>query len=270
MKPYPRYVTQKWVPYDPVELAKRTESIVCRGDERKYTDFYVVGVYGGISTGYIVGCPLRCIFCWVDWSRDFPDRLGDFYSPQEAYENLTLEAKKAGVRKARLSGAEPTLGRRHLLELLELIDSSSVETFILETNGIMFGIDKDFVKRVSSHEKVYIRVSLKAGTPEGFERKTGARKDAFWIPFQAIENLLDCDARFHVASMSADPRFVSPEERHGLVEHLAEIDSTLLASLEEEVVDPYDTTLRRPEYAGQMIEFPLRRRYAAVRDILVR
>ena len=59
MREYPRYVAENWIPFDPVELVKRTEAIVCRGDERKYTDFYVVGVYGGISTGYTVGCSLR-------------------------------------------------------------------------------------------------------------------------------------------------------------------------------------------------------------------
>lgn len=270
MNEYPRYVTEDWEPFDPVELAERTEAIVCRGRDRKYTDFYVVGVYGGISTGYTVGCPLRCIFCWVDWSRDFPDRLGEFYSPEEASKRLLEEARKARVKKARLSGAEPTLGKEHLLALLELIDDSDLDVFMLETNGIPFGIDKDYVSRVSSFSKVYVRLSLKAGTPGGFERKTGARENSFRIPFQAVENLLDCGAKFHVASMSADPRFMSTEERMELVNHLAEIDPALIMDLEEEVVDPYDTTIRRLEYAGHDAEFPMRRRYLSVREILSR
>ncbi|MFQ6128244.1 MAG: radical SAM protein [Thermoplasmata archaeon] len=270
MNEYPRYVTENWTPFDPIELARQTEAIICRGKERKYTDFYVVGVYGGISTGYTVGCSLRCIFCWVDWSRDFPEKLGDFYTPEEACNNLVEEALKAGVRKARLSGAEPTLGKDHLLSLLELIEGSDIGEFVLETNGILFGIDKDYVREVSSYEKVYIRLSLKAGTADDFERKTGATKEAFEIPFQAIRNLLDCGARFHVASMSADPRFMSSEERLGLVERLAEIDPVLLRNLEEEVVDPYDTTLKRLEFAGHVVELPLRKRYQAIRDILRR
>ncbi|MFQ5909117.1 MAG: radical SAM protein [Thermoplasmata archaeon] len=253
-----------------MELARRTEAIVCRGDERKYSDFYVVGVYGGISTGYTVGCSLRCIFCWVDWSRDFPEKMGDFHTPEEAFELLTQEARKAGVKKARLSGAEPTLGKDHLLGLLDLIEGSDFDAFIMETNGILFGIDKDYVRKVSSYGKVYIRLSLKAGTPEDFERKTGATKDAFDIPFQGVRNLMDCGARFHVASMSADPRFTSFEERLSLAERLAEIDSTLLINLEEEVVDPYDTTLKRLEMAGCAVEFPLRKRFLRIKDILSR
>lgn len=42
-------VTPDWKAFDPVELAKRTEKIVCKGDRRKYTAFYCTGVYGGIA-----------------------------------------------------------------------------------------------------------------------------------------------------------------------------------------------------------------------------
>ena len=84
---YPRYVTLDSKPFDPIKLIKETEKLVCQGNKRKYTDFYATGVYGGIATGYTVGCCLRCIFCWVDWSRDYPETRGEFYSPEEAFEN---------------------------------------------------------------------------------------------------------------------------------------------------------------------------------------
>ena len=48
---YQRFITAQTEPFDPIELAKETEKIVCRGDERKYTDFYATGVYRGIATG---------------------------------------------------------------------------------------------------------------------------------------------------------------------------------------------------------------------------
>jgi len=74
MKKYPRYVTPDFEPFDPVKLARETEKIVTKYEngkcKRKYTAFYATGVYGGISTGYTVGCCLRCVFCWVDWSRE--------------------------------------------------------------------------------------------------------------------------------------------------------------------------------------------------------
>lgn len=251
---YPRYITPASEPFDPAELIKRTEAIVCKDDCRKYTSFYATGVYGGIATGYTVGCCLRCIFCWVDWSRDFPEEHGEFYNSREAFENLRDAAYKFKVHKMRISGAEPTLGKKHLLGLLEHVENSEFKLFILETNGIYFGIDKDYVQAVSKFTKPHIRVGLKAGTPEGFQERTGASKDFFELPFQGIKNLLDSGASFHVASMSADPRFMGKEERKKLILKLSELEPQLALNLEEEVVDHYNTTLKRLEHAGYTVK----------------
>lgn len=202
MREYPRYVTPGFEPFDPVELAKETEKIVCRGKDRKYTAVYATGVYGGIATGYTCGCCLRCVFCWVDLSRDFPEKFGEFYSPGATFNRLRKAAYKYGVSKLRISGAEPTLGKDHLLGLLEQVEESEFPLFILETNGILFGADRDYVKKISRFTKSHVRVSLKAGTPEAFTKKTGAKPEAFDIPFQAIRNLLDYNVNFHVAAMT--------------------------------------------------------------------
>lgn len=248
-----------------MELAFETENIVCRSDARKYTDFYVVGVYGGIATGYAAGCCLRCVFCWVDWSRDYPERFGEYYSPDEAFQRLRAAALKRRVNKLRISGAEPTIGTSHLLALLERVEASEFGLFILETNGILFGFDKEYVRAVARFKKPHVRVSLKAGTPEAFTRRTGAKPESFELPFRAIENLLDCGISFHVAAMSADPRIMTAEERKRLVDRLAEIDVRLALNLEEEVVDPYKTTLARLKYAGLQLDWPLKEIYAPIR-----
>lgn len=271
---YPRFITPDFEPFNPVELARKTEKIVTRsgpkGLERKYESFYATGVYGGIATGYCVGCCFRCVFCWVSWGRDYPESFGRFYSPEEAFHQLEEAAHKYGVNKLRISGAEPTLGKDHLLGLLEYVERSEFPLFILETNGVFFGVDRDYVKRVSRFTKPHVRVSLKAGTPEAFTKKTGAKQEAFEIPFQAIKNLLDHNVRFHVAAMSADPRIMTPEERRNLMKKLCEIDPHLLLSLEEEVMDPYDTTLARLRYAGLKVEFPLKQVYTPIREMLKR
>lgn len=245
---YQRFLTPR-TSFDPVKLARETEKIVCEGDKRKYTEFYATGVYGGIATGYTVGCCLRCFYCWVDWSRDFPEKYGDFYSPQDAFENLEDAAVKFGVRKLRISGAEPTIGKKHLLALLEFVEKSSFPLFILETNGILFGADREYVKKISKFKKVHVRVSLKAGTPEGFVERTGAEKEFFNLPYRGIKNLLDCDASFHVAAMT-DARIMSVEERKELLKKLWAIEPRLAKNLEEEIVDPYSTTLTRLKYAN--------------------
>jgi uncharacterized Fe-S cluster-containing radical SAM superfamily protein len=176
-------------------------------------DFYATGVYAGIGTGYTCGCCLRCVFCWVDWSRDFPERHGQFFSADEAFQRLKEAAQRFNVRKLRISGAEPTLGKEHLLGLLAHVERSDFELFILETNGILLGADRDYVKDLSKFKKAHIRVSLKSGTPEDFARKTGAKAEAVEIPFKGIENLLDFGVSFHVAAMSADPRIMDQNER---------------------------------------------------------
>ena len=271
-KEYPRFITSDFEPFDPVELIKETEKIVTksgpRGLERKYEDFYATGVYGGVATGYCVGCCFRCVFCWVSWARDFPEKFGQFHSPEEAFSRLREAAHKYKVNKLRISGAEPTLGKNHLLSLLEYVEDSEFPIFILETNGILFGVDKDYVRRISKFTKPHVRVSLKAGTPEDFTKKTGAKPEAFEIPFQAIRNLLDYHVSFHVASMSADPRIMTTEERKNLMRKLAEIDPRLLLSLEEEVMDGYNTTLARLRFAGLEIKWPLKQVYASVRELL--
>ena len=228
------------------------------------------GANGGIATGYTVGCCLRCYYCWVSWGRDFPERFGEFYSPGEAFEKLREAALQAGVRKLRISGAEPTLGKKHLLGLLERVEGSEFDLFILETNGILFGIDRGYVRAISKFRKPYVRVSLKAGTPEAFTRKTGAKSESFELPFKAIRNLLDHGVRFHVAGMIDDPRIVTPEERAELARKLMEIDPKLVLTFEGEVIDPYDTTLARLKAAGLELEWPLKKCYLPLRELLRR
>jgi len=191
------------------------------------------------------------------------------YSADEAFRMLSETAHRFNVRKLRISGAEPTLGKEHLLNLLERVETSDFDLFILETNGILFGFDRDYAKAVSKFGKTHIRLSLKAGTPEDFTRKTGAIPEAFEIPFKAVRDLLDFGASFHVAAMSADPRIMGNEERTALVEKLASISPRLTSTLEEEVIDPYETTLARLKHAGLKLEWPLRKTYPPLRSLRI-
>jgi len=252
---YQRYLEPGFIPFDPVELAKQTEEIVCRGDRRKYTKFICTRMYGGIATGYTCGCCLRCIFCWVHWCRDFPEKYGKFYSPSEALQNFIRVARKAQIFQLRLSGAEPTLGRTHLLGLLEEVESSPFRLFILETNGILLGADPRYAREIARFKKVHTRVSLKAGTPKAFIRKTGAVGDSFKLPFQGIQNLIKAEASFHVAAMSADARIINKQEHQSLLDKLSSIDPTLADGLEEEVVSPYHNALERLKYAGMKLDW---------------
>lgn len=257
---YQRYLEPGFIPFDPLELAKETEKIVCRDDRRKYTKFIYTRMYGGIVTGYTCGCCLRCIFCWVHWCRDFPEKYGQFYSPAEAFRELSRVARKARVSQLRISGAEPTLGKAHLLGLLERMENSLFSLFILETNGILIGADPDYAREIARFKKVHTRVSLKAGTPEAFTRKTGAVPESFKLPFKGIVNLMATGASFHVAAMSADSRIVDRHERQSLLDRLVSIDPSLADNLENEVVAPYHNTLERLRYAGVNLAWDSTRR----------
>lgn len=246
MSNYPGYLRKGFRPYDPIELIRLTEEKVCRGDARKYTGFYRTGVYGGISTGYLVGCCLRCVFCWVDLSRDFPDRYGQFYTPDEVARRLEANARKRQVSKLRISGGEPTLGKEHLLGVLDRVDGHGF-TFILETNGTLLGHDPDYAQALARYRDVHVRVSLKAGSAAGFEARTGAR-GAYWeLAFRAIKYLSLAGVSFHVAAMT-DPRLMPAEERQSLVGRLREIGYRDF--FEEEHCDPYPTSVLRLRAAG--------------------
>jgi uncharacterized Fe-S cluster-containing radical SAM superfamily protein len=254
-KTYQQYLEPGFIPFDPLELAEETEKIVCRGNRRKYTKFIFTRMYSGIVTGYTCGCCLRCIFCWVHWCRDFPEKYGRFYSPEEAFHQLSRVGRKAQVLQLRVSGAEPTIGKEHLLGLLEKVENSPFRLFILETNGILLGADPDYAKQIACFKKVHTRVSIKAGTPKAFTKKTGALSESFELPFKGIVNIIRAGASFHVAAMSADSRIVDEEERQSLFNRLASIDPSLVDNLEEEVVSPYHNTLERLGHAGLKLEW---------------
>ncbi|MEM2429952.1 MAG: radical SAM protein [Nitrososphaerales archaeon] len=261
-----------------MELAKETEKIVTKkgeeGLERKYTNFYSVPVYRGIATGYAVGCCLRCIYCWSDWSRDFPEKFGNFYSPKQVAQNLFKAAEEGiiysnywrklitKVNKLRLSGCEPTIGKEHLLAILEFVENSKYPLFILETNGIILGSDKDYVKRLAEFkDKIYVRVSFKAATPKGFTQRTGAIGEFYKLPFKALKYLLDEGIYARAAAMT-DPRIMPKEEKQILIQMLNEIDpkANYTKNLEEEVIDAYDATIKRlkafedKEFAERLIK----------------
>lgn len=249
----------------PEQLTNETRKTVCKTVDRtllrKYTSFYAVGVYGGIATAYSVGCNFRCVFCWVDWSRDWPERYGEFYSPQEVYTRLRQVMKERRLRRARVSGAEPTLCPDHLCSILDLVhqDSSEFDLFVIETNGIVLGMEPDFAPRLARYASRdpsdatvgHVRLSIRGGLPEPFEEKTGCSHEFLDLPFTAAERLWNAGVSFHVAVV-VDPRFTSQEEKDTIYSRLAEIDPSIRRNIEEEFLDPYPHALVRLRAVGRV------------------
>ncbi|RLF07017.1 MAG: molybdenum cofactor biosynthesis protein MoaA [Thermoprotei archaeon] len=236
------------MPFDALKLSKAMENLVVKGISRKYYRVVRGGRwYGGIATADCCGCNLRCVFCWSGAPRDSPDKIGKFYTPDQIYYALKSCALKRGYNQVRISGNEPTIGKDHLLKVLELVESDGLFNFILETNGILIGSDKDYARALSKFSKVHVRVSIKGTSEEEFSLLTGALPEQFNLQLQALKNLLDCGVSCHPAVMLS---FSGREGYERIQERLAEIDPKLANDMEEEYVFMYPHVAERLRKSG--------------------
>ena len=226
--------------YDPLEVARKVEALVTRNDLRKYYRFRAARFYGGIATADCVGCCLYCAYCWSKAPLKNPGGVGHFYNPAQVSEKLDSIASAHGYSQLRVSGNEPTIGRQHLLGLLELVDQTDY-TFILETNGILLGADASYAEELARFERLHVRVSLKGCDAEQFSLLTGAKPEAFELQLAALRNLLDAGASCHPAVME---EFAPPEKLEALKQKLASIDRSLERELEFEYLIPFSFVVR--------------------------
>lgn len=233
--------------YDPLILAEETEKIVVKGKSRKYyRNVRSERWYGGIAGAYCCGCNLRCVFCWSGFPRDNPEKIGEFHSPEQVFNQLREVAQKKGYRQLRITGNEPTIGREHLFGVLELVDRTNFR-FILETNGILIGHDRHYAEQLSGFRNLHVRVSLKATNPDEFNRLTGAKPKAFTLQLEALKNLINAEIPFNPAIMMS---FCSLGGIEQLKSKLEEIDPNLVDYLEEEYVILYPPVVERLKKAG--------------------
>ena len=230
--------------YNPLELTDKVRRAVTRSglnglEERRYYRFRGGRWYGGIATGDVVGCNLRCGFCW-SW-REASHRMveGSFYKPEEVFRRLTSIANARGYGYVRLSGGEPTISRKHVLKLLELFEGTRY-TFILETNGILIGVDNTYAEELANYKNLIVRVSLKGTSREEFQMLTLAEPIFFEYPLKALKNLVDAGLepgkQVYPAVMLS---FSSSENYESLKTRLAGIHPTLSKEVDEEYVILY-------------------------------
>ena len=220
--------------YDPLKLSEKIEKIVVDGNRRKYYRFRPAKWYGGIVTGDVLGCNLRCVFCWLgETPRNWPEKIGRFYTPEESFRKLCSIAEKKNLKQMRLGGSEPTIGKRHLLELLRLIDKTNF-SFILETNGVL--IDDDYAKSLSEFRNLHVRVSFKGTNEKEFSILTGAKPESFNLQLNALENLVKNNVSCHPSVMVS---FSTQENFKKLISKFKEIDSNLDVETERLILYPH-------------------------------
>lgn len=184
------------LPFDPIERAQWVEGMVMDGEKRKYYRLRPARYYGGIATADAVGCCLLCAYCW-NYRRNLdPGRTdGFFLSPGEVAGRLLEILRRKGFNKVRISGAEPVLGwpsLQHLVEVLEIIARHEpMVDFVLETNGLMFGVDPALAKELSGFRRLLVRICIKGWDGASFERISGARSEFFGLPLEGLRHILD-------------------------------------------------------------------------------
>ena len=234
--------------YDPATRHEAIEKLVVRdnelGQEKKYWRFRFDRWYGGIVTADAVGCGLLCKYCWVSDAVMFqPVKVGKFYSPDVVSKILVKMAKKRNLKQLRVSGGEPTIGKRHLLQLLDDLEGQGL-LFILETNGILIGDDPQYAEDLSKYRFLHVRVSLKGCNEKEFAMLTGAKPEGFILQLKALENLLREGVRCHPAVMMSFSRKESVQQ---LAERLKIINSGLAGHLEFEELILYPKVKRKIE-----------------------
>jgi uncharacterized Fe-S cluster-containing radical SAM superfamily protein len=246
--------------FNPILLSDLTEKVVVKDNLRRYYRLSrFERWYGGISTAYSCGCNLRCVFCFSGYPRDHPESTGRFYSPEEVAKALIECAKKSTSQKLRVTGCEPTIGKKHFLDLLELVSSTSY-WFILESNGILIGHDVSYARDLSRFKNLYVRISLKGTNPEEFSRLTGAVPEAFNLQLQSLKNLTDTGVQCRAAVMLS---FSPKENLDYLKQELYKIHPYLADNIEEEYVILYPPVIERLNKAGirPLVGFKPERKY---------
>jgi uncharacterized Fe-S cluster-containing radical SAM superfamily protein len=229
-------------PFDPLKRSEEVENQVTRDNQRLYYRFRPAPYYGGIATADAVGCSFLCAYCW-NYNRNLhPERFQQFYSPQQVSAKLLHIAKRKSFRLFRISGAEPILGEKtfaHLVEVLRLINQSKPGSlFILETNGFYLGYRPDMLKEMKEFSNLGVRLCLKGVDEKSFEKITGAKKDFYRFPLDALREFERLGVRAWPALMGD---LFSTEEIGKLEKYLRE--SGVQSELELEFLETYPFVL---------------------------
>jgi len=233
--------------FDPIALSAATEKVVVDGARRKYVQLgRPLRFYGGTTSATEVGCNLRCKFCFSDKPVWKPKQTGKFYTPQQVFDGLAKSARKHRHEIISASASEGTIGREHLMQLLDLVEKSEF-VYVLETNGMILGNDPEYAQALAKYKKLHVRVSIKGDNPELYHELTGAHPDSYELPYKALTHLIDagvsCNACL-MASFSDDAGIERVQRK------LMEIHPGILKSLEIEKITMFPKVAQRLSKKG--------------------
>lgn len=240
------------VGFDPFERAEEVSRIVSSGIRRKYYRIRYSKQYFGEVTADCLGCLLDCAFCWSYNANRRAAIIGKFYSPEELLEEISKKMKKHTVR-VRLSGGEPFLNPDHVSRFVKIFfERFPDKLLIIETNGLMIARNPQILRNFRNLENLEIRLSIKACTPEIFEKVTGARSDYFYYQLRAAELLLESRVNSYIAVVYD---FCTPQAFDEFVRILGKMGWDWL---EIERIIPYEFAIKRLRERGLSLRTELR------------
>ncbi|MBJ38953.1 MAG: hypothetical protein CMD83_10895 [Gammaproteobacteria bacterium] len=125
--------------------------------------------------------------------------------------------------------------------MLELVEHSEF-VYILETNGMTIGHDPKLSTALSRFKNLHVRVSIKGSSPAQFHELTGARPDSYWLPYRAMERLIDEKISCNACLMAS---FSDEKDIETVKQRLLKIHPGILRSLETESITLFPKVKQR-------------------------
>ncbi|MHB8126262.1 MAG: radical SAM protein [Desulfitobacteriaceae bacterium] len=183
------------------------------------------------------GCNLACDFCH-NWNIAFSN-TGNASTPEEVA--LSLESMLMSGKYSRLgiSGGEPTLNRRWLVDVINNFKSKHRDLRIqVDTNASI--LTQDYIDELFEAGMTDISPDIKALELDTYMKITGINKKELAEIYlqnnwQAIEYIIDKYAGklFYIAAIPYHPEFMSKEELSAIGKKLHELDKNLEVNLVE-------------------------------------
>jgi uncharacterized Fe-S cluster-containing radical SAM superfamily protein len=249
--------------FDFLERSSKRDSEVGRDEgkgifSRKYTSVTFDRFYGGSITCRSLGCNLDCAYCFNSTKNKNPENFGKFFTSVGMFEKILAQYNKHSSTSSstsssstsstssssassnpiviRMTGTEAIMGQNtfnHLNKLIELVLSNIDNCiFIIETNGIMLGINPYLISQLYKSNRLYIRICFKGKDPDTFSKTTGTFKEYYEYQHTAVEEIekrgINC--------------MLAIADIYGDIENICEMYPT--KSIEKEKIICYNKTIK--------------------------
>lgn len=218
---------------DGMEVETRSEAL--RAEEpRRVVSFFPNHFHASMSL-FTHGCNFACDFCH-NWNLSFSS-AGRALTPQEAADTTQRMTGPKGNRRTGISGGEPTLNRRWLVEFIGNLKIASKDVRIqVDTNASL--LTPDYIDELVDAGMTDFSPDLKGLQVETFQRVTrledrelSARHlETAWKAVEYVTSRYG--DRIHIAvAIPYHPKLIGKEEVRGMGERLAAMKKGLDVNL---------------------------------------